>query len=54
MKSFSKIGSGKVLGYETDDIASWEDALDRWDKNEIEHQESSENLFINKITNEND
>jgi hypothetical protein len=37
MKGISKIGSGKVYGYETDDIPSWEDALSEWDKNGIEH-----------------
>jgi hypothetical protein len=33
MKFFSKIGSGKVYGYEANSIPSWEDALTKWDKN---------------------
>ena len=33
MKSFSKIGDGKVYGYEANSIPSWEDALTEWDKN---------------------
>jgi hypothetical protein len=37
MKSFSKIGSGKVYGYETDAIPTWEDALAEWDKNGRDH-----------------
>ena len=37
MKGISKIGSGKVYGYETDGIPSWEDALSEWDKNGIEY-----------------
>jgi len=30
MKSYSKIGSGKIYGYETDAIPSWDDALSEW------------------------
>ena len=37
MKSISKIGSGKVYGYETDAMPSWQDALVEWDKNGREH-----------------
>ena len=37
MKNFSKIGEGKVYGYETDSIPSWEDALTEWDKNGLMH-----------------
>jgi len=33
MKNFSNIGSGKVYGYETDTMPSWENALTEWDKN---------------------
>jgi hypothetical protein len=33
MKFFSKIGSGKVYGYEANSIPSWEDAFTKWDKN---------------------
>tara|TARA_B100000676_G_C17962395_1_gene778346 strand:+ start:70 stop:342 length:273 start_codon:yes stop_codon:yes gene_type:complete len=33
MKKFSKIGDGKVYGYEADVIPNWEDALAEWDKN---------------------
>ena len=33
MKSFSKIGSGKVYGYETDAMPSWDDALSEWKEN---------------------
>ena len=31
MKGISQIGSGKVFGYETDSIPSWEDALVEFD-----------------------
>ena len=31
MKSISQIGTGKVYGYETDTIPSWEAALAEWD-----------------------
>ena len=37
MKSFSKIGSGKVYGYETDAMPDWEDALAAWDEHGREH-----------------
>ena len=30
MKSLSKIGSGKIHGYETDTLPSWEDAYNEW------------------------
>ena len=33
MKKFSKIGSGKVYGYEANSIPSWEKALVKWNKN---------------------
>ena len=33
MKNFSKIGSGKVYGYETDAMPSWDDALSEWEIN---------------------
>jgi hypothetical protein len=33
MKKISKIGVGKVCGYEADAIPSWEDALTEWGKN---------------------
>ena len=33
MKNLSKIGSGKVYGYEANIIPSWEDALTELDKN---------------------
>jgi hypothetical protein len=33
MKNFSKIGSGKVYGYETDAMPSWDDALSEWKEN---------------------
>jgi hypothetical protein len=33
MKSFSKIGSGKIYGYETDAMPSWDDALSEWELN---------------------
>jgi len=33
MKNLSKIGSGKVYGYETNSIPSWEDAFTELDKN---------------------
>lgn len=33
MKLFSKIGSGKVYGYESNSIPSWEDAFTNWDEN---------------------
>ena len=37
MKNFSKIGSGKVYGYESNSIPSWEKALAKWDKNGLIH-----------------
>ena len=37
MKNFSKIGSGKVYGYESNSIPSWEKALAKWDKNGLTH-----------------
>ncbi|MDA9558603.1 hypothetical protein N9R86_01550 [Alphaproteobacteria bacterium] len=33
MKNISKIGDGKVYGYESNSIPSWEDAFKEWDKN---------------------
>ena len=33
MKNFSKIGGGKVYGYEASNIPTWEDAFYLWDKN---------------------
>ena len=33
MKNLSKIGEGKVYGYEAGRIPSWEDAFTEWDKN---------------------
>ena len=33
MKRISKIGTGKVFGYETESIPSWKDALTVSDKN---------------------
>ena len=33
MKNFSKIGVGKVYGYEASNIPTWEDAFYLWDKN---------------------
>lgn len=33
MKVFSSIATGKVYGYDSDVIPSWEDALNEWDKN---------------------
>ena len=33
MKNISKIGDGKVYGYEADSIPSWEDAFNEWSKN---------------------
>ena len=30
MKSLSKIGSGKIHGYETDTMPSWEEAYSEW------------------------
>jgi len=33
MKGISQIGSGKVFGYETDSIPSWDDALVEFDNN---------------------
>ena len=33
MKKFSRIGDGKVYGYEANSIPSWEDAFTEWDKN---------------------
>lgn len=32
MKNMTKIGQGKVYGYEADTIPSWEDALENWAK----------------------
>ena len=37
MENFSKIGSGKVYGYESNSIPSWEKALAKWDKNGLIH-----------------
>ena len=37
MKNFSKIGSGKVYGYEAKSIPSWEKALFKWDNNGLIH-----------------
>jgi hypothetical protein len=37
MKKFSKIGSGKVYGCESNSIPSWEKALAKWDKNGLIH-----------------
>ena len=33
IKLMSKIGIGKVFGYEADSIPSWEDALTEWNNN---------------------
>lgn len=33
MKYFSKIGVGKVYGYEANSIPTWEDAFTKWDNN---------------------
>ena len=33
MKGISQIGSGKVFGYETGSIPSWDDALVEFDNN---------------------
>lgn len=33
MRAMSKIGSGKVFGYEATTIPSWETALSEWDEN---------------------
>ena len=33
MRAMSKIGSGKVFGYEAKTIPSWETALSEWDEN---------------------
>ena len=33
MKRIAQIGTGKVYGYETDTMPSWEDALAEWDNN---------------------
>jgi len=33
----AKIGSGKVYGYESNSIPSWEKALAKWDKNGLIH-----------------
>ncbi|MBT4386063.1 MAG: hypothetical protein HOD27_04395, partial [Betaproteobacteria bacterium] len=33
MENLSKIGEGKVYGYEASHIPSWEDAFTEWDKN---------------------
>jgi hypothetical protein len=32
MKKISTIGDGKVYGYETNSIPSWEDAFNMWDR----------------------
>jgi len=37
MKNFSKIGSGKVYGYEANSIPSWEKALDKLNNNGLIH-----------------
>jgi len=37
MKNFSKIGSGKVYGYEANNIPSWEKALVKWSNNGTIH-----------------
>ena len=37
MKNFSKIGKGKVHGYEANSIPSWQEALAKWDKNGLIH-----------------
>ena len=37
MKSLSKIGSGKIHGYEADTIPSWEDAYNEWCKKAREY-----------------
>jgi hypothetical protein len=37
MKNFSKIGRGKVHGYEANSIPSWQKALAKWDKNGLIH-----------------
>ena len=33
MKKYSKIGIGKVYGYEANNIPSWEDTFTKWDNN---------------------
>ena len=33
MKGLPKIGSGRVYGYETDAMPSWDEALAEWTKN---------------------
>ena len=33
MKNFTKIGSGKVYGYEANIIPNWEDAFTKWSEN---------------------
>ena len=33
MRAMSKIGIGKVFGYEATTIPSWETALSEWDEN---------------------
>jgi hypothetical protein len=33
MKNLSKIGNGKVYGYEADSIPTWEDSFNEWHKN---------------------
>ena len=37
MKSLSKIGNGKIHGYDADTIPSWEDAYSEWCKNAREY-----------------
>ena len=37
MKNLSKIGSGKIHGYETDTMPSWEDAYNEWGEKAREH-----------------
>jgi hypothetical protein len=33
MKAFSSIATGKVLGYESESIPIWDDALKEWELN---------------------
>jgi hypothetical protein len=33
MKAFRKIATGKIYGYETKSIPTWEEALELWDEN---------------------
>jgi hypothetical protein len=37
MQHFSKIGSGKVYGYETNAMPDWDEALAAWDQHGQEH-----------------